>query len=194
MDKLFTNAVFMRYALDAIPSIVIVADEDVRILYRNLAARDLLKGEKVYGNRVGEVMHCIHSADVPAGCGRGPHCADCLVRNSVGDAFSGKAVRRLRADISVKAGQRTLQIPALVSVSGFTLEGKICALMVIEDISELVELRSLLPICSSCKMIRSEGDIWEKLETYLKRRMPDVSVTSGLCPACARKLYPDHSD
>ena len=194
MDSLFNNAVFMRYALDAIPSIVLVMDEDARILYRNLAGRDLLKGEKIYSSRVGDVMHCIHSTEAPGGCGTGPHCAGCLVRNSVNSAYAGATVRRQRTDISVGVDGRKLDIPALISVSGFSLEGKIYALMVIEDISELSELRSLLPICSSCKKIRAESGQWEKVETYIKAHVPEVNLSHGLCPACAQKLYPDNSD
>lgn len=194
MDSLFTNAVFMRYALDAIPSIVLVTDEDARVLYRNLAGRELLKGEKIYSSRVGEVMHCIHATDAPGGCGKGPHCAGCVVRNSVNNAYDGRTVRRQRTDITVKTGGKTLAIPALISVSGFTFEDKIYALMVIEDISELSELRALLPICSSCKKIRAEDGQWEKVETYLKAHVPEVELAHGLCPACAKKLYPDNSD
>ncbi|HNW45214.1 MAG TPA: hypothetical protein PKI19_11965, partial [Elusimicrobiales bacterium] len=153
MDSFFNNAVFMRHALDAIPSIVLVTDEDVRILYRNRAALALLKGGKVYGSRAGEALHCIHSTDVPAGCGHGPHCGDCLIRNSVNDAFLGKNISRQRTDITIRAGGKTLAVPALVSVSGFTFEGKLYSLLVIEDISELAELRALLPICASCKKV-----------------------------------------
>ena len=194
MDSIFANAVFMRYALDAIPSIVLVTDEDARILYRNLAGRDLLKGEKIYSSRLGDVMRCIHATDVPGGCGKGPHCAGCVVRNSVNNAYAGKTVRRQRADITVKTGGKALDLPALISVSGFTFEDKIYALMVIEDISELSELRSLLPICSGCNKIRTEDGQWEKVETYIKAHVPEVNLSYGLCPACARKLYPDHSD
>jgi PAS domain-containing protein len=194
MDTLFDSAVFMRHALDAIPSLVLVTDEDVRILYRNQAAQTILKGEKIYGNKAGDIMHCIHAADAAGGCGQGPHCADCVVRNSVGAAFSGKKVYRQRADISVRTEEKTLNIPALISVSPFTFEGKLYSLMVIEDISELAELRALLPICSSCKKIRTEENHWEKVETYIKRNVPQVNLSHGLCPDCAKKLYPDHSD
>ena len=194
MDSIFTNAVFMRYALDAIPAIVLLTDEDARILYRNLAGRELLKGEKIYGSRAGDVMHCIHSTDAPGGCGQGPHCAGCVVRNSVNSAYSGKTVRRQRTEITVKTGGKTLDLPALISVSGFSFEGTICALMVIEDISELSELRALLPICSSCKKIRAEDGQWDKVETYLKAHVPEVTLSHGLCPSCAKKLYSDQSD
>ena len=61
-----------------IPSIVIITDEDVRILYRNRAARELLKAEKIYGNCLGDVMPCVHSDESPAGSGHGQHCANKL--------------------------------------------------------------------------------------------------------------------
>ncbi|OGR44776.1 MAG: hypothetical protein A2X35_05625 [Elusimicrobia bacterium GWA2_61_42] len=194
MDSLFDSAVFMRHALDAIPSLVLVTDEDVRILYRNKAARGLLSGEKIYGGKAGDVMHCIHAADAAGGCGSGPHCAGCVVRNSVASAFSGRNVYRQRTDITIRAEQKTLDIPALISVSPFTFEDKLYSLMVIEDISELAELRALLPICSGCKKIRTSEGQWEKVETYIERNVPQVNLSHGLCPACAKKLYPGHSD
>lgn len=39
MDKLFDSATFIRHALDAIPSLVLVTDDELRILYRNQAAK-----------------------------------------------------------------------------------------------------------------------------------------------------------
>jgi PAS domain-containing protein len=194
MPGLFENASFMRHALDAIPSMVMVTDEDARILYRNQAARELLSGGKIYGTRAGEAMHCIHSEDVPAGCGHGPHCGSCVVRNSVAAAFSGKRVQRQRTDVSVKTRGKTLQVPALISASPFSFDGGLYAMLVIEDISELAELRALLPICSSCNKIRSEEGKWEKVEVYIQAHVPEVNLSHGLCPDCARKLYPAHSD
>jgi len=194
VSDFFEKAVFMRYALDAVPSIVLVTDEDARILFRNQAGRELVSGEKVYGTRAGEAMHCIHSEDSPGGCGKGPHCAGCVIRNSITSAFSGKNLRRERTDLTVKTGGKAKVVPALISVSGFSFEGKVYSLLVLEDISELAELRALLPICSGCKKIRAEDGSWEKVETYIKAHVPEVSLSHGLCPDCAKKMYPAQSD
>lgn len=194
MDPLFDNAVFMRHAMDAVPSIVLVTDEDVRIFYRNKAARDLIRGAKVYGSRAGDVMHCLHSSDSPGGCGTGPHCAECVLRNAVNSSLSGKAVRRERTDITVKSRGKDIALPALISASPFTFEDKLYSFLVIEDISELAELRSLLPICSSCNKIRTEDGAWEKVEVYIKRNVPEVKMSHGLCPACSKRLYPGFTD
>ncbi len=194
MDSIFEKAAFIRHALDAVPSIVMVVDEDVKVLYRNKAARSLLSGEKIYSRRAGDVMHCIHSADAPGGCGTGLHCADCVLRGSVNAAFSGKPVVRASTEVRVSAKGRELVLTALISASLFSMEGQMYALVVLEDISELAELRSVLPICSSCKKIRSEQGGWEPVEAYIKSRIPGSPLSHGLCPACLKKHYPAHSD
>lgn len=48
----------------------------------------------------------------------------------------------------------------------------------------------LLPICAGCKRVRDEHGGWESIEAYLNRQLGN-RVTHGLCPDCARKLYPE---
>ncbi|KAF0125562.1 MAG: putative PAS/PAC sensor protein [Elusimicrobia bacterium] len=194
MDTIFEKTAFMRHALDAVPSILMVVDEDVRVLYRNKAARSLLSGDKIYSRRAGDVMHCMHSSDAPGGCGTGPHCADCVLRGSVNSAFSGKPVVRASTEVRVSVKGRELVLPALISASPFTMAGRMYALVVMEDISELAELRSVLPICASCKKIRSEEGGWEPVEAYIRSRIPGSPLSHGLCPDCLKKHYPAHSD
>jgi hypothetical protein len=51
-------------------------------------------------------------------------------------------------------------------------------------------LSGLLPICSSCKKIRDDKGYWNRLETYIETRT-EADFTHGICPDCARKLYPE---
>jgi hypothetical protein len=55
---------------------------------------------------------------------------------------------------------------------------------------EIKTLEGLLPICSSCKMIRTPDDHWHVLEKYITERT-DATFTHGLCPECAHRLYPE---
>ncbi|MCB2188699.1 MAG: HAMP domain-containing protein [Deltaproteobacteria bacterium] len=48
----------------------------------------------------------------------------------------------------------------------------------------------LLPICSSCKKIRDDQGYWQQLEVFI-RENSEAEFTHGICPECARKLYPD---
>ena len=54
-------------------------------------------------------------------------------------------------------------------------------------------LSGLLAMCASCKRIRGEDDRWEPVEAYLQRH-GEVSVSHGICPGCASRLYPDYAD
>lgn len=52
-------------------------------------------------------------------------------------------------------------------------------------------LSGLLPICSSCKKIRDDKGYWHQVEVYIKKHS-EADFSHGLCPECARKLYPDY--
>ncbi|MGB2599690.1 MAG: PAS domain S-box protein [Candidatus Omnitrophota bacterium] len=55
-------------------------------------------------------------------------------------------------------------------------------------------LEGLVPICAKCKKIRIEGieadkpEAWVSLEKYISDKT-EASLTHGLCPECAKKLY-----
>ena len=51
-------------------------------------------------------------------------------------------------------------------------------------------LSGFIPICASCKNIRDEEWVWHQLETYVQKRT-NAKFSHSLCPACAKKLYPD---
>ena len=51
-------------------------------------------------------------------------------------------------------------------------------------------LHGIIPICASCKKIRDDQGSWNQLETYISQHT-DADFSHGICPECARKLYPD---
>jgi len=53
----------------------------------------------------------------------------------------------------------------------------------------LVILEGILPVCASCKRIRDDHGQWTEMETFLHKKT-QADFTHGLCPDCARKLYP----
>jgi len=56
-------------------------------------------------------------------------------------------------------------------------------------LADIRELKGLLPICSNCKKIRNDQGYWQILEGYLGEHT-DVTFTHGICPDCAKTLYP----
>ena len=52
---------------------------------------------------------------------------------------------------------------------------------------EINELRTILPICSKCKKIRTDEGYWEQLEEYLAKHN-DVYFSHSYCPSCAKEI------
>jgi sigma-B regulation protein RsbU (phosphoserine phosphatase) len=50
-------------------------------------------------------------------------------------------------------------------------------------VSTVKRLQGLIPICSYCKRIRSEGNDWEQLESYISEHS-DAQFSHGICPPC----------
>lgn len=170
---------------DALPSLVFVVDEDVRIQEYNAAASDLLMTERktILKQRTGEILHCVHSSEVPEGCGRSPSCKDCIIRNSVTEASQGKRVVRRRARIELIRDTNKIEIYALITASPFSFKDRPRVLLVIEDISEIAELYRMIPICSICGKVRDDKESWMRVETYFKNSW-DVDFSHGYCPDC----------
>lgn len=57
-------------------------------------------------------------------------------------------------------------------------------------LSDVTTLSGLLPICSSCKKIRDDKGYWNQLEHYISSHS-EASFTHGICPDCAKALYPE---
>jgi PAS domain S-box-containing protein len=60
-------------------------------------------------------------------------------------------------------------------------------------LAKVKTLSGMLPICASCKKIRDDQGYWHQVEAYV-RDHSDVEFSHGLCPDCARRLYPEWID
>jgi len=55
-------------------------------------------------------------------------------------------------------------------------------------LEEVKVLRGILPICSFCKKIRTESNIWIPLEEYINEHS-EAELSHGYCPDCLREHY-----
>lgn len=56
-----------------------------------------------------------------------------------------------------------------------------------EALQQVRRLEGLLPICSYCKRIRDEANLWHKVEAYVAERS-EARFTHGVCPTCLEKV------
>jgi hypothetical protein len=61
-----------------------------------------------------------------------------------------------------------------------------------KSLAEIKTLSGLLPICANCKKVRNDQGYWQQIEEYVSEHS-SADFSHGICPECARKLYPDLS-
>ena len=105
-----------------------------------------------------------------------------------------------------------LEFPLELSISSWQVRGKIYYTGIIRDSSQrkqieaernqlikslqdslakIKTLSGMLPICASCKNVRDDKGYWNQIETYIHNHS-EAQFTHGICPECAKKLYPDY--
>ena len=170
-------------ALDALPNPIFLYDRDLRVRHANLAALKLA-AEQELGKALlktsGEALHCLNARLGPSGCGSSDACKHCALRNAVGESVTTQTVvrhpLRLVQEAPWGTGTRYLRVIA----SPFDFQGEMLALVEFLDESELVELRSLLPICGRCGDPRHQDH--NRAEDYFAAH-PEAAVDS-LCDSC----------
>ncbi len=178
--------------LNALPHPVFIVDEDVKIQSLNNASMEMLgkNPKSIIKRRAGEILHCIHAAEAKAGCGRSIFCDDCIVRKMVNQAFKENNVCREKTKLELVTEKGIDDVYFSVVVSPFKYNEKAYVLLILENITELMELREIIPICCNCHKIRNDSEYWHNVESYFNKQL-DINFSHGLCPGCAKKLYPE---
>ena len=96
------------------------------------------------------------------------------------DDFVTKPVREGELVARLRAGQRVLDLKRSLATKVSDLE---------TALTEVRTLRGLIPICMHCHQIRSHGQAWEKLESYLEANS-SASFSHSICEACLELHYP----
>lgn len=186
------DALFLREMLDAMPFAALVVDADVRIEFANHPAISLVypPGKPVFRKRGGEIINCIHAGENTEGCGHANSCGDCVVRGSVREAYANGKVTRKRTILELDREGEIIQVPILVTASVFLINGEALCLLLFEDISELLQVQGLLPICAACKKVRDDQNYWHNVENYVSEHVADIQFTHSMCPECITKFCP----
>lgn len=98
------------------------------------------------------------------------------------DDFIKKPFRADELIARLRAGMRVLSLQR-------ELQDKITHLEA--ALSEVRQLRGLIPICMHCHSIRTDGEHWQRLEAYLEEHS-DASFSHALCESCLQAFYPEN--
>jgi PAS domain-containing protein len=180
------DTTYYRTILDTLPMPVFVVDNDVRIHDLNIAASQFFGVHKkeIFKMRGGDALHCINALASADGCGRSSFCESCIIRNCVSSSLSGDSISRRRMKFGVANGNEQTDLDLLVT--GNRLPGTSLVLLVLEDVTELTQLKSILPICVRCRKVRDDNQYWKQVEQYFEEKA-GMMFSHGLCPACMEK-------
>jgi hypothetical protein len=182
-----------RALLEAIPSPAFIVDDDVRLLLWNASGAELAEaGTQLYKRRGGEALNCINADNPFGGCGHSEACQECVVRGAVGDAFRRTLLGQRRTRVEVRRGEKVIELYLRVTASPISVNGRMRVLLILEDISELIRLQSLLPICAWCGRVRTPESYWQSLSEYISSRA-DIDFTHSICSDCYDRVLPSFS-
>jgi hypothetical protein len=174
---------------DALPIPAFIVDSDVQILDLNASAQTFCGQtlNAVFRRRGGDVLGCLHSTEKAEGCGHAPACQGCIIRNSVTECLTGQNVCHRLVKLQVSQGLQVAEIQALVTASPLPARGDATALLILEQIPHLAEMRDVMPICMSCKKVWDNEHYWMEVDEYLHER-GGFLFARGLCPSCATQF------
>jgi hypothetical protein len=188
MEPLLPEGSSLLALLDAFPSMAFITEADTRIVEANRAARQWL-GDRPgteLGLPFGSVFQCIFPRDSRGDCGTTDFCPSCLVRRSIESATSGRPAPRRVAHMIVGANGQPEDRWFQVSASPLAFGGRTLVLVVMDDVTQLVELRALLPLCPDCGASREASDPIAQARIFL-RKHPDFLLADELCADCRQR-------
>lgn len=190
--KLLSGELYLKTVLDSFPSPVLIVDRNLSILDANPAAEKLFQTQKNYLNTFlcGELLNCINAKLPGGGCGKTDNCSHCLLRKIASTLSDGEEAFRILSEMILLKDDVPTNYYFLVSGSLFKYNGNEFVILTLEDISELVELRKIIPICSHCRKVRDDEDYWQNVEEYLGKHT-GLKFSHGICPNCLNTEYSD---
>ena len=156
------------------PIIMLLVDAERRVRKANgfaveFAARD---AAEMIGLRGGEALRCLHSVDVPAGCGFGPHCAECTVRRTVIDTLeTGASHHMVEASLPFNVDGREQELTFLLSTARLTIHGAPHVLVSIVDITDRKRAEQALRASES-----RYRDLFEQVRDAISTNAPDGTL------------------
>ena len=125
--------------LENSPIMMFLVDREKRVRNAAHAVEEFTgkRAEEILGRRGGEILRCFHAMDDPKGCGFGPACKICQVRQMVTDAFeTGQDHYRTEVMLPLERDGEKAEMNFYVSAALLASQDKELVLVCIENITE----------------------------------------------------------
>nr|HID60009.1 PAS domain-containing protein [Desulfobacterales bacterium] len=134
---------FLKTLFESIPCGVLVVDRETRVhAVNNLVEQTFgVSRVEIVNRRGGEVLKCVHAFENIKGCGFTEDCQDCRIRLTAMDAIAGKQIHRNKAKFQLLVDGKVRDLVLLISAAPIEYEAEKLAIIILEDITELNNLR-----------------------------------------------------
>jgi hypothetical protein len=174
--KLFESVEFCLAMLSMIPVPICIMGRDRKIIPLNSGRAGKVERQLVCAHAEGPDHWALR--DGGQGCMLCSVISECL---ATGLKVTQKGVWAARFSDSGDTQDYFVVIHAVPAM----ISGEKYILTAIEDLTEVEQLRGLLPICMDCGKIKdNKSGHWIRLEEYISERSP-AKFSHGLCPDCA---------
>lgn len=169
--------------LEALPHATFLVDADSRVVHANAAGRELFGVEP--GSALGTVIGCAEAAG--EACGARPGCSDCSIAEVVRRALAGEQARARAFLLRTGASGEPADLHLLVAGAPFRGGGGAHAILVLQDVDQILADPCVVRICGACGRVRDEEGEWHPLHRYLQDRL-GLEASEEICPGCARRV------
>jgi PAS domain-containing protein len=189
------NKDYFEALFNAVGVPIFVVDENLRIWGANPSAEAMQDTRilKALKRLCGEVFHCLHEKESAKECGETKFCKDCYLRNIVSDVSNTQQPQEEMVKLSVLREGKEKTIWLQISGKPLSYNGHLFTVLTLQEKTELIELRNIIPICSYCKNIRNDDEYWLRIEEYLASNV-QIDLTHCICPDCLKEHYPQYAD
>jgi signal transduction histidine kinase len=186
--RIFSEETSLLSLMDAVPNIVLILNKERQIVYGNKPLSQFLglDGlEKAVGKRPGELFECIHSDEMPGGCGTTEFCKVCGVVNGIIDSMSGSGIIRECRIFTKHKEARDLRVWA----TPFSTDDQAFTIFSIMDISDEKRRQALERIFFH-DVLNTAGGIYGLTDILLEEQDPveSLEVTRILKEASERLM------
>ena len=121
-----------------IPVLILLLNQERQILKANTIAEGFceLSAEEMIGKRAGEALRCLYSLQSSEGCGSGPHCEYCTIRNTLNDTLTnGISHHQVEVTLPFMVGKEERFLSFLISSTPLRIMKEGMVLVSILDIT-----------------------------------------------------------
>ena len=167
---------YINEVFNTLPFIAGILNDKRQIIYSNRTLLDTFRYhslEEILGNRPGEVFRCIHSSEMPGGCGTSETCRYCSAVKTILESQEKKIRVTDHCRLTVMIDQKEECLDVEVTATPFSVENKEYTVFTIKDISaqkrkEVLEKIFFHDILNTASTLQGLVDLLKQLTNPVK--------------------------